>query len=115
MMKYKLQIRTLSSTLIGSGFGSTLIDTDTEFHASGFPMIRARTIKGLLRESAQDILEITGENVSLDDLFGISDRGELNTQLRISNAYIQNWDKIKNELTHFNAYTEKIKEYLLEK
>ena len=86
----------------------------TEFHASGFPMIRARTIKGLLRESAQDILEITGENVSLDDLFGISDRGELNTQLRISNAYIQNWDKIKNELTHFNAYTEKIKEYYSE-
>ncbi|MBK7245693.1 MAG: hypothetical protein IPH98_17940 [Saprospiraceae bacterium] len=111
MKKYKLIIKTLSPTLIGSGFGSTLIDTDTEFHSSGFPIIRARTIKGLLRESAMEINEIIETEQSINDIFGEGNRDYTEHKLRIGNAYIQGWDGIKDVIHKLNRESEKIKEF----
>lgn len=65
--------------MIGSGEGySTIIDSDVIFDDIGIPYIPARRIKGLLRESAEDVIQIAksafpslnGKNSIIKDLFG---------------------------------------------
>ncbi|MEO6452617.1 MAG: RAMP superfamily CRISPR-associated protein, partial [Ginsengibacter sp.] len=57
----KLQITLQSFLLTGSGEGSALIDTDIVFDKDGFPFIPARRIKGMLKESMTEVMEMKGE------------------------------------------------------
>lgn len=103
MQQYKITLTTLSNVLTGSGKSSTLIDADVEFHKSGFPFIRARTLKGLLKESVEEVCEI--ENIPetpnvLDYLFGTSGRNEISAKLRFDNLYIHNWENLKSQVRH---------------
>lgn len=96
----KLSIETKSYLLSGSGEGSILIDADVVYHKNGFPFIPARRVKGLLRESLQEVMEIEGKDdliteKTLDDLFGKQGDAVNNGKLIIHNFYLENWEIIK--------------------
>lgn len=88
-MNFKLQI--LSYTLAGSGESEVLIDNDLVFDNLGIPYIPGRRIKGLLKESALEVLEMLGVDDSflIDGLFGAS--GFIKGKLKIPNFYIPNY------------------------
>jgi len=93
----KINIETLSYTLIGSGEGSGLINVDLIFDELGIPYIPSRRIKGILRNKALELTEILGiSHTIVDNIFGKS--GFKESKLRIGNLYIKNYKDIKNEL-----------------
>jgi CRISPR/Cas system CSM-associated protein Csm3 (group 7 of RAMP superfamily) len=56
MRTLQLQIKLLSSTLVGSGeSGGAIIDTDIIFDEIGLPYIPAKRMKGCLRDSAEQV------------------------------------------------------------
>lgn len=97
---FSITVVSESFLLAGSGEGSALIDADIVYHASGFPMLPARRIKGLLKESVQEIMEIMGlEDGAIDaglvNLFGKSGNERPTGKLQFNNLYIHDWDIIK--------------------
>lgn len=105
-MKYKISLTTKSYLLVSSGEGSALIDADVVYHKSGFPYIPARRVKGLLRESMQEILEISGYdddfiNLKLDIFFGREGNKTTSGLLKIKNLYLPQWESIKSELLKY--------------
>jgi len=79
------KITTLSGLIIGSGQNSGIIDCDIQKDAIGLPYIPARTLKGVLKESAIEVCEMLNLTQELvDNLFGTS--GSKKAHLRISNA-----------------------------
>jgi CRISPR-associated protein Csx10 len=111
MEKYKLNLTTLSNVLISSGKSATLIDTDIEFHKTGFPFIRARTIKGLLKESVEEVCEIENRGDTktiLEYFFGKPGWNEISGKLRLDNFYLQNWSTLKAETKSSNLTSSQI-------
>ncbi len=97
----KLILELLSYTLPGSGEGSGLFDADILFDEYGLPYIPARRIKGILRESADEICEMLGldnekSEELIHELFG--QRGFQQGKLSFMNLYIQNVEAIREEL-----------------
>lgn len=59
MNDYRIKVVTKSPTLLGSGEGwGSVVDADIVFDEVGLPFFPARRLKGLLRESAQEVLEM---------------------------------------------------------
>ncbi len=59
MREMKIEIETKSAVLLGSGEGrGSLVDADIIFDDYGLPYFPARRLKGLLRESALEIVEM---------------------------------------------------------
>ncbi len=59
MIIYQLRINLLSDTTFGSGDGvAGLIDQEVEHDVNGFPYLRGRTLKGLLREECDNLIVI---------------------------------------------------------
>jgi CRISPR-associated protein Csx10 len=101
MEKFKIKITPLSYFLAGSGEGSALIDADIVFHQNGFPYLPGKRIKGLLRESALEVLEMQGSSdpenpVNL--LFGKADAEHAVGKLQFDNWHLDNWDTLVDEL-----------------
>lgn len=93
----KISIKTLSYTITGSGEGSALIDVDVVFDDWGIPYIPSRRVKGILRESALEVLEVLGANTQIvDAIFG--KQGFQEGKLRIGNLYIPDYMEIKKEI-----------------
>lgn len=101
-MKYSLTIFPKSYLHCGSGDGGVLVDSDVVFHSSGFPMIPARRLKGLLRESMLEVLEIVGDESieeKIESWFGKPGDDYANGLIyRIGNAYVDPWQEIKSAL-----------------
>jgi len=101
----EVKIKTLSFTLVGSGGGSGLIDSDIVFDELGIPYIPGRRIKGILRESAKEVSEMLGFGEKyVEVLFG-KPGGEMG-KLNVGNFYIPKYEKIVNEflyLKHQNS------------
>lgn len=84
----------ISDTLIGSGEGwGATIDTDVVFDDFGLPYIPARRVKGCLRESALEVVEMFEQSGidfasrdDLDTLFGKTGQSE-SRALSFSNCY----------------------------
>lgn len=110
MAQYKLVIEILSDTLFASAGGGAAVDSVTAHHNNGLPYIPSKTIKGLLKESLIEVLEIMGEDwdkeakkAPVNQLFGKEGVGNEGS-LKFSNGEIlgkQGFDKeIKeNELS----------------
>lgn len=119
MNTYKFTVKLLSDTLIGSGQGfGVLIDSDVVFDDSGIPYIPARRIKGLLRESAEELNNTALYKNSLDinSIFGIS--GGDQTISFFSDLKIEGSDKLTPWLnyiykSHLNSFinAESVREY----
>jgi hypothetical protein len=59
MNHYKLQIHLLSDTTFGRGDGvAGLIDQEVEHDPHGFPYLRGRTLKGLLSEECDNVINV---------------------------------------------------------
>lgn len=94
MAVFTFSLELLSDTLIGSGEGwGATIDTDIVFDDFGLPYIPARRLKGCLRESALEIVEMfeqSGIDFAsrdyLDTLFGKTGQNEAGA-LSFSNCY----------------------------
>ncbi|MEO0234384.1 MAG: RAMP superfamily CRISPR-associated protein [candidate division WOR-3 bacterium] len=95
-----IKIKLLSDTIPYSGQGlSGIIDTDVFYDEFGIPYIPAKRIKGLLKENAMELLDngYKIEKKDIDYLFGKSG-DKVFGNLRISNAYINNYENIKNNI-----------------
>jgi len=116
-MKYLLSIRPLSYLLVGSGEGSVLVDSDVVFHPSGFPYIPARRIKGILRESMMEVIEMLGcDDQEGEDFikcfFGVEGAQAPTGLLSFGNAYISPWKQIKENLIDSGLCPHHIQAYL---
>jgi len=104
MKTYKIKIEIESPTLLGSGEGlGSIIDSDIVFDKFGLPYFPAKRLKGLLRESAQEVIEMfkqAGINIPLnvDDLLGKPGQKE-STPIFFSNLYLSEYTEIKNWLS----------------
>lgn len=60
MNSYTIKVELISPLLLGSGvgWGGSLIDTDIVFDDYGLPYFPARRLKGMLRESALEVVEM---------------------------------------------------------
>lgn len=97
----EIRLKNCSFLLAGSGSNGVLIDNDITFHKSGLPFIPARRIKGLLRDSMMEVLEMTGTSDYnlVEFLFGSEGDAKKNSgRIRIENGYLNNWNDIINEL-----------------
>lgn len=101
MTDYLIKVETKSPTLLGSGEGwSSSIDMDIVYDDVGLPYFPARRLKGLLRESAQEIVEMFAssdkihfQTEDVDKLFGKigSIEGGL---LVLDNLRVPEYDKV---------------------
>lgn len=102
MPRIDLNIELLSDTLVGSGEGwGATIDSDIVFDKYGLPYIPAKRIKGCLRESAVEVLEMFEKakirfvsQKEIDSLFGRVGQA-VSGELSVSNAYIENYTSNK--------------------
>jgi len=98
MAVFTFNLELLSDTLIGSGEGwGATIDTDIVFDDFGLPYIPARRVKGCLRESALEVVEMFEQSKinfasrdDLDTLFGKTGQNEAGA-LSFSNCYMGNY------------------------
>lgn len=96
--------------LTGSGEGGVLIDSDVVFHRTGFPYIPAKRIKGALKESAEEVLEIAGvdefakKNI-LQALFGKPGASTFEGKLMFKNLYLEHWEDIMAFLKKHPGYS----------
>jgi len=93
-----LKIKTLSDTLIGSGEGSAKIDIDVIFDEFGLPYIPSRRIKGILRNSAEEVCDILGivDKSLIEQIFG--SRGKIQGKIRIEMFRIPEYKDLITEL-----------------
>lgn len=102
MMKLDLKIQLLSPTLPGSGEGwGSLVDTDIIMDEYGLPYLPARRIKGLLRESAVEVMEMlalsklnTREELALAPPEQIFGTGFQKSVFQVDNLKIEDHDQI---------------------
>lgn len=63
MKNYQLKIKLLSDTTFGRGDGvAGLVDQEVEHDRYGFPYLRGRTLKGLLSEECDNIIQVLPDN-----------------------------------------------------
>ncbi len=111
-MSYTLTLTTESYLLTGSGEGGVLIDADVVFHATGFPMIPARRIKGMLKESLEEVMEIAGKpeadiKAAITRFFGEPGKPTYEGRLLFHNLMLPDWGRIAKEVTdnkNFQAF-----------
>ena len=94
-----------SETLIGSGYGyGVVIDSDVVYDDDGFPYIPGKRIKGLLRDSAEelaDILQLTDKSTLIRELFGTKGSDE-SAKVYFSDFALQNVTATKQQLSYFS-------------
>ncbi|MBU1100086.1 MAG: hypothetical protein KKA84_06750 [Bacteroidetes bacterium] len=108
MKEYKINLKLCSNTLIGSGEGfGAIIDSDIVFDDSGIPFIPSKRIKGCLRSSAKEVIEMLQEaNVSyfsnsniVTDIFGIPGMAE-SAPVYFSNLFVSDYETNKQWLEY---------------
>ncbi len=117
MKKIKMTLELLSDTLSGSGEGfGAIIDSDVQYDDCGIPYISSKRIKGNLRNSLYDLLNMPaisrlisakGINIKnlLDEIFGEIGSASQST-FEISNFYIEESETVKQWVTYLkNKYS----------
>ncbi len=108
-MKLRLELTTLSDTLIGSArsFG-TIIDSDIVFDDIGLPYIPAKRIKGLFRNALVDLFKARGfealsssEDEVIKELFGTIGKNEPESSTIFDNLYLADTELMTHWLNYF--------------
>lgn len=107
MKNVKMIIELVSDTLPGSGEGfGAVIDTDVQYDENGIPFISSKRIKGILRNSLYDLLDmpavkratgLTDEKAIeefLDSIFG-KKGSALPSSFEISDFFIEDYENVK--------------------
>lgn len=99
----ELIITLLEPAIPASGEGSGLIDVDVAFDEYGFPYLGAKRIKGILKESALEVLEMCGQqnNPAFVSLFG--EDGFTKSKLIIHSFRLRGQQDAADYLTHHTA------------
>ena len=93
----RLKIKLLSYTLTGSGEGAGIIDSDVVLDDFGFPYIPSRRIKGVLKESSQEVCDMLGLDYNIvESVFGKD--GFTEGKVHIGNLYVNNYENIRKEI-----------------
>ncbi|HEC25224.1 MAG TPA: hypothetical protein ENI54_04360 [bacterium] len=98
MNKYKIKIDLKSDVLagIGEGYG-TIVDSDVVLDEVGLPYIPSKRIKGIMRESAEEVnemLESFDKNIiDIDKIFGTA--GAAEGVLHLSNFFLTEYEDCK--------------------
>lgn len=107
MSIFKLEIKLLSDAIIGSaeGYGA-IVDNDIVYDELGIPFIPAKRVKGVLRDSLDELNNhfiSSGIKYIFDKelLFGTS--GNQTGLLFFSNLYIEEYDKNREWLSYFKS------------
>jgi CRISPR-associated protein Csx10 len=94
----KIKLTTLSQVLCASGESTANIDSDLKYDKYGFPYIQGRTFKGLLRESAEEVCEILGDNKEkVNSLFGTAGN-KSGSSIKFNDLRIENYAAIEKEI-----------------
>ncbi len=98
-MRIKLELR--SDAIPGCGYGTAgLVDTDISHDEFGLPIIPAKRIKGILRESARDLEDVNiFAHGRTDEIFGFGG-DKIGTEFKISDGYPENYSE-QRELLQF--------------
>lgn len=107
MKKYELQLKLLSSTLVGSGVGfGAHIDTDVVFDLLGIPYIPAKRLKGCLLDAVMEVrdmfdrADIAKDVLQIEHAFG-KPGSKRSAPIYFSNLFIEDYDQNKNWLDYF--------------
>lgn len=104
-LNIELQIKLLSDMHLGSGKADVNLDADIVYDENGMPYFPAKRLKGLLYESAKEILEMSAVSGKLlfteeavENLFGhnTASRQDSSCQMIIHNLYLQDYEQNKN-------------------
>lgn len=104
-LNIELQIKLLSDMHLGSGKADVNLDADIVYDENGMPYFPAKRLKGLLYESAREILEMSAVSGKLlfteeavENLFGHNTavRQDSSCQMIIHNLYLQDYEQNKN-------------------
>lgn len=93
----KLTIKLLSDLCTYSGDTyNSVVDTDVVYDENGIPYIPAKRIKGCIREAALEMTEMGADVQEAAELFG--KEGNQNSAFSLSNAYIENYAQVLEDL-----------------
>ncbi len=101
MQKYRIQLELTSPCLPGAGEGrGSVIDTDLVFDSCGLPYFPARRLKGALRESANEVIEMLQqakisyfEQGLIEHIFGVP--GDIEGgKIYFSNLHLPQYDEV---------------------
>jgi CRISPR-associated protein Csx10 len=97
---FNITIKTKSDTLFASSEGSAIVDSITRHRRNGLPYIPAKTIKGLLKESAFEVTEILniGDKKIILELFGNEGKDNKGI-LKFNDAEIKGYDELTKSIT----------------
>lgn len=100
MGKCEMKIELLSDLCVSDGGTyNSMIDIDVCYDKYGFPYIPAKRIRGCLRECGQELNEWYGSNViNITGLFGKKGHHTNRASIRISDAYIEGSDEIRDSI-----------------
>lgn len=100
----KITIETISRTLTGSGEPTGVIDSDAVFDDHGLPFIPAKRLKGLLRESALEVVEMLGLKNGMELVKSVFGRpglaGGLQGRSEFADLLVKGHDPISAWLEH---------------
>ncbi|MBZ7980733.1 hypothetical protein AVBRAN12642_08835 [Campylobacter sp. RM12642] len=91
-----LKITLLSNTIITNGNGDALIDLDCDYNEYGLPYISAKRLKGMLKDSANELVSM-GQDINVLRLFGDENNEGI---IKLSDARLQDYDileKLSND------------------
>ncbi|MEE9373387.1 MAG: RAMP superfamily CRISPR-associated protein [Saprospiraceae bacterium] len=120
MKKLKINIRPLSYLLMSNGEGGENIDSNLIFDEYGLPYIPGKRLKGLLKESMIEVMEMKGKNeayivAKIHSIFGESDQFDFeNNNIEIPNFYLKDYYLIRSQLKSTGEPSNLYRSYLLE-
>jgi CRISPR-associated protein Csx10 len=101
-----IKIKLKSDLCMGSGYSyAGIIDSDICYDENGIPYIPAKRLKGCFRDTAENVLYSIITEEKIEKIFGKAG-SKAATGIFLDNAYIENYDIIKEELEKFRIESE---------
>ncbi len=99
-MNNNIEINLLSDLAVGGGESyQSGVDQDIVYDDYGFPYIPAKRLKGCIRESALELVEMGLYSKEIyDDLFGVE--GIRTGHIIMNNAFLENYDDMVRDVRH---------------
>lgn len=110
---FVIELITLEPLAASSGEGRSLIDNDIIYDKLGLPYIPAKRVRGALRESAQELLDMGLKGApSIDDVFGKEGSQWTETQgVMIDNFKLKGYDSYKFDVERENVNSAAVVNY----